>query len=271
MRKIGMDELRQKQMEVLDYVAAFCDENGIRYWIEGGTLLGAIQHKGYIPWDDDIDIAMLREDYTRFRKEFPEKSRDPKFVFRCAEDDKTWHLPFGKVMNTETLFLQDGHDLGINIDIFPMDDAPDDDALMDKMYRKRDRLKVLNAAQQNTGKPSGNVLRRAAVYCIRLVLRCFPDYYFIRKIAKNAVKYDGKGYENLGHFTAESKMKHLSKHAVDETIEVPFEDRTYKAPKGYDVWLRSCFGDYMQLPPEKDRKRHTYEAFVKEADEVGHE
>ncbi len=89
MRKIGMDELRQKQMEVLDYVAAFCDENGIRYWIEGGTLLGAIRHKGYIPWDDDIDIAMLREDYTRFRKEFPEKSRDPKFVFRCAEDDKT--------------------------------------------------------------------------------------------------------------------------------------------------------------------------------------
>lgn len=77
MRKIGMDELRQKQMEVLDYVAAFCDENGIRYWIEGGTLLGAIRHKGYIPWDDDIDIAMLREDYTRFRKEFPEKSRDP--------------------------------------------------------------------------------------------------------------------------------------------------------------------------------------------------
>lgn len=62
MRKIGMDELRQKQMEVLDYVAVFCDENGIRYWIEGGTLLGAIRHKGYIPWDDDIDIAMLRED-----------------------------------------------------------------------------------------------------------------------------------------------------------------------------------------------------------------
>ena len=84
MRKIGMDELRQKQMEVLDYVASFCDENGIRYWIEGGTLLGAIRHKGYIPWDDDIDIAMLREDYTRFRKEFPEKSRDPKFVFRCS-------------------------------------------------------------------------------------------------------------------------------------------------------------------------------------------
>lgn len=83
-------------------------------------------------------------------------------MFRCAEDDKTWHLPFGKVMNTESLFLQDGHDLGINIDIFPMDDAPDDDALMDKMYRKRDRLKVLNAAQQNTGKPSGNVLRREA-------------------------------------------------------------------------------------------------------------
>ena len=119
MRKIGMDELRQKQMEVLDYVAAFCDENGIRYWIEGGTLLGAIRHKGYIPWDDDIDIAMLREDYTRFRKEFPEKSRDPKFVFSCAEDDKTWHLPFGTGMNTESLFLQDGHDLASTSIFFP--------------------------------------------------------------------------------------------------------------------------------------------------------
>lgn len=73
MRKIGMDELRQKQMEVLDYVSSFCDQQGIRYWIEGGTLLGAIRHKGYIPWDDDIDIAMLRKDYDWFRKAFPEK------------------------------------------------------------------------------------------------------------------------------------------------------------------------------------------------------
>ena len=99
MRKIGMDELRQKQIEVLDYVSSFCDQQGIRYWIEGGTLLGAIRHKGYIPWDDDIDIAMLRKDYDWFRKAFPEKNQNSKFVFRCAEDDRDWHLPFGKVMD----------------------------------------------------------------------------------------------------------------------------------------------------------------------------
>ncbi len=267
MRKIGMDELRQKQMEVLDYVSSFCDQQGIRYWIEGGTLLGAIRHKGYIPWDDDIDIAMLRKDYDWFRKAFPEKNQNSKFVFRCAEDDRDWHLPFGKVMDMETLFLQDGHDLGINIDIFPMDDAPDDDRIFDHMYKKRDRLKVLNAAQQNTNPPSGNFLRKTVVCGIRVILHCFPKYYFIRKIAKNAVKYNGKGYECIGDFTSESRMKHLSKHVVDELVEVQFEDRIYKAPKGYDKWLRACFGDYMKLPPEKERKRHTYEAFVKEAKE----
>ena len=125
----------------------------------------------------------------------------------------------------------------------------------------------MTAAQQNTNPPSGNFLRKTVVYGIRVILHCFPKYYFIRKIAKNAVKYNGKGYECIGDFTSESRMKHLSKHVVDELVEVQFEDRIYKAPKGYDKWLRACFGDYMKLPPEKERKRHTYEAFVKEAKE----
>lgn len=268
MRKIGMDELRQKQMEVLDYVTKFCDENDICYVLVGGTLLGSVRHKGYIPWDDDIDIGMLREDYDRFSEVFPQKCDKIGYIFKSPELDKCWHLPFGKVMDMNTLFVQDGHDLGINIDVFPYDDTPDDPELAARMYKMRDTLKSVNAAQMNRKRPSGNLLRRIAVYCIRFVLHMFPDYYFIHKISTRARKYEGKGYDFFGTFAGESLAPPCEKRIMRERVTSPFEDREYKIPKDYDTWLRAYYGDYMTLPPESQRKRHTYEAFVAEEGEV---
>lgn len=268
MRKIGMNELRQKQMEVLDYVTKFCDENDICYVLVGGTLLGSVRHKGYIPWDDDIDIGMLREDYERFTELFPKFCDKPGYVFKCCELDKNWHIPFGKVMDMNTLFVQDGHNLGINIDVFPYDDTPDDPELAARMYKMRDTLKSVNAAQMNRKRPSGNLLRRIAVYCIRFVLHMFPDYYFIHKISTRARKYEGKGYDFFGTFAGESLAPPCEKRIMRERVTSPFEDREYKIPKDYDTWLRAYYGDYMTLPPESQRKRHTYEAFVAEEGEV---
>lgn len=268
MRKIGMDELRQKQMEILDYVTAFCDENDICYVLVGGTLLGSVRHKGYIPWDDDIDIGMLREDYERFSELFPKKCDKPGYVFQSPELDKRWHLPFGKVMDMNTLFLQDGHNLGINIDIFPYDDAPNDPKAVTRMYAIRDRLKYLNAAQINKSRPSGNALRRLVVYCIRFVLHLLPKYYFIQRLSYSAQKYAGKGYEFFGTFAGESLAPPCEKSIMRDRITAAFEDREYKIPRDYDTWLRAYYGDYMTLPPESERKRHTYEAFVAEEGEV---
>lgn len=268
MRKIGMDELRQKQMEILDYVTAFCDANDICYILEGGTMLGAVRHKGYIPWDDDIDIGMLREDYDRFVAIFPQKCDKPGYVLGTPELDKKWHIPFGKVMDMNTLFVQDGHDLGINIDIFPYDDAPTDPKSVAKMYKQRDRLKFLSAAQMTRKRPSGNILRRLVVYCLRFVLHCFPDYYFIHRLYKKVQQYNGKSLDRVGDFLGESEAPPCEKRIVHERMEVPFEDRMYKIPTDYDTWLTAWFGDYMTLPPENERKRHTYEAFVAEDGEV---
>lgn len=169
MRKIDMGELREKQMQILDYVAQFCDEHGIRYIIEGGTMLGAIRHGGYIPWDDDIDVGMLREDYQRFIELFSQEAKDG-YVFACSETTEGWHLPFGKVMDTNTLLVQDGHNLGINIDIFPYDDAPEDPQVMKKMYDTRDRLKVLNAIQCSKENPLA--IRSSGWRYMEFVLRC---------------------------------------------------------------------------------------------------
>lgn len=268
MRKIGMDELRQKQMEILDYVADFCDANDICYILDGGTLLGAVRHGGYIPWDDDIDIGMLREDYDRFVALFPAKCDKPGYVLGTPELDKNWHIPFGKVMDMNTLFVQDGHDLGINIDIFPYDEAPDDPKIVAKMYKARDRLKYISAAQMNRNPPSGNILRRLVVHCLRFVLHMFPDYYFIRRLYKKMQRWKGKGYSGVGEFSGESEAPLRRKSVVRERREARFEDRVYKIPIDYDTWLTGCYGDYLTLPPENERKRHTYEAFVAEEGEV---
>lgn len=264
MRKIGMDELRQKQMEILDYVSKFCDENNICYILEGGTLLGAVRHKGYIPWDDDIDIGMLREDYERFTELFPKLCDKPGYIFKCCELDKNWHLPLGKVMDMNTLFVQDGHDLGINIDVFPYDDVPEDEKIASRMYKTRDFLKLVSAAQMNKERPSGNLLRRIAVYCIRFVLHMFPDYYFIHLEERKSQKWNRKNLDTVGNFAGESVPPPVRKQVLRDRIYAQFEDREYKIPRDYDTWLSSWYGDYMTLPPVEKRKQHTFEAYMKD-------
>ena len=133
MKKITVEELKKFQLEILGVVADFCEKNNIKYWIDSGTLLGAIRHKGYIPWDDDIDVGMLREDYNKFSKIFNEKNNRYKFV--CIENTPDLFVPHGKVCDTTTeLYEPDetGHKTSINIDIFVYDNAPDDDKQVKK-------------------------------------------------------------------------------------------------------------------------------------------
>lgn len=264
MKEVGIAQLREKQMEILDHVTRFCDENDIRYILEGGTLLGAIRHGGYIPWDDDIDIGMLREDYEKFSALFPEKNTKSQMVFVDPEQDKSWHLPFGKVINVDTLFIQDGHEFGINIDIFPYDDAPEDEKTVAKMYKKRDWLKVLHVSQNRTEKPSGSIVRRWVVYGLRLGLKLFPKNFFTRRIVKNAKKFNNKGCLRCGDFVGESKMHPCPKSWVTDRTTADFEGKAYNVPQDYDRFLTNYFGDYMQLPPESERKRHMYKAYIKE-------
>ena len=262
MKKIEVDELREIQIRVLDEVADFCDEHGIQYWLDCGTLLGAVRHKGYIPWDDDIDIGMLREDYNRFITEFNVSHKGSNFEFRSIETHLDWHLPFGKVMDTTTLFIQDGFEFGINIDVFPFDDVPNDRKLLNKIYKKRDKLKTLDVARRNRKKPSGGFIRRTIVHCIRFVLHRFPEFYFVHKLSQEAQKNNNKGLKNIGIIVGDS-TRCSSKLWISAVTEATFEGKKYKIPKDYDLWLKDIFGpQYMQLPPENKRKRHSFEAYV---------
>lgn len=260
MKKIDNNELRSIQIEILDVVADFCDENEINYWIDGGTLLGAIRHKGYIPWDDDIDIGMLRADYNRFVKLF--NLENTRYHLECIENNKYYHLPFGKVVDTNTILYEpdeNGFKFSINVDIFVYDNAPNDDIKVKYMYCIRDFLRANYYLQTANKSIRGSLIKSVLAHMISKLYRLVPSNYFLTKMIENSKRYEDKNVERVGNFVGWSKIM-CSKSVFDSFIDVEFEGKKYKAPVGYDEWLRSFYGDYMQLPPEE--KRVTHHSFV---------
>ena len=276
MRRIELDELRQLELEILDYVAKFCDEHEITYWLDFGTLIGAIRHKGYIPWDDDIDISMMRADYDKFIKLFCAE-KTGKYEMHCMDNDKNHEFLFGYVQNKETLIyehlklyehLKPKPESGIKVDIFIYDNAPDDQAETEKMFRKRDFYRRITELRTKKRKPQGNIFRRICAYAVRLLNKIifspFPVSYFVKKATKIIRKYESVPTKRTACFTSWHSVA-VDKHIFDSFIDVEFKGRKYKAPIGYDELLRAHYGDYMQLPPVEERvPKHEITAYMLE-------
>ena len=283
MRRIELEELRHLELEILDYVATFCDEHEITYWLDFGTLIGAIRHKGYIPWDDDIDISMMRADYERFMKLFnDEQTSESKYEMYCIENDHQYGLLFGKVQNNETIIyehrkIKNEHDTselmkkkhrGVKIDIFIYDNVPDDKNEAERIFRKRDFYRKITELRRKTRKPKGNLFRIVCSYMLRCLCRIMfsplPVNYFLVKATKLFSKNESVPVKCVSCFTSWYSAA-IDKHVFDSFIDVEFEGRKYKAPIGYDELLRAYYGDYMQLPPVEERKlKHEIIAYVHE-------
>lgn len=266
MRKIEVEELKKIQIQILDVVDTYCRNNKVNYWIDTGTLLGAVRHKGYIPWDDDIDLGMLRKDYEVFVEKFNKSNNR----YKCCTMENTYDFPFAfaKVMDTETVLYEpnkeEGIKLSINIDIFVYDNAPDDVEQLKAMYDDRDKNINWYRRRILPKWTSGSKIKKIIRYIFCLLLKIVPRHFFVNKINKNIKQYDETDTGYVGNFTSDSKIL-CSKEAFDSFIDIEFEGKKYKAPIGYDKWLRAFYGDYMQLPPvEKRVSRHSFEAYVKE-------
>ena len=267
MKKIELEELKKIQIKILDYVDEFCKNNSINYWLDCGTLLGAIRHKGYIPWDDDIDIGMLRDDYEKFMKLF-NKYNDSQYKFHCYEIDNEWHLPYGKILDENTIMYEPDEKTGIKqsvfIDLFVYDNAPNDEKELNKMYKKRDLYKKLNNLQIYSGfyiekKNKYNFIR----YPIHLLMQLFPKRYFVKKGIELSKKYSNEETTRIGNFTSSTKIC-CNKDIFNIFVKVEFEGKKYLAPVGYDEWLKSFYGDYMKLPPKEKRvSHHRFVAYYK--------
>jgi len=260
MREIQILELRKIQIEILKELVQFCDDNQIRYFLCGGTLLGAVRHKGYIPWDDDIDIMILRKDYLRLIELY--KNNDNFTLFSCNKTPK-YPFPFAKLSKNNSILKEETNvkfSMGINIDIFPIDSLPANNKLLKRHFRIITLYRFLwfgkaNLIFRNTTNP-----RKIPMKMILKLLSFFVSYSYINKrIDKLAQSYDFEnsdfaGITVWGYGTKERCCKAI----YENTIKLEFEGLQFDAPANYKEYLSNVYGDYMQLPSEDKRNTHHF-------------
>lgn len=262
MKEVEIDAYKRIPLEIMSEVAEFCEYNKINYSLAYGSLLGAVRHKGYIPWDDDIDIYMLREDYEKFRKMF----NSPQYKIIDIRSNSNYPICVSKVYDIRTFYYFKNRikrGWGLFIDIFVLDNIPDDNVERNKWFKKIDDLKELNSLKNSDfcGMWFTNGYRRRLKM---LISRLIPvsSAYIHRKIEELSIKYNGLSTK----FIASSiKKDHLYRREWFDNYEMlEFEGRKFKVSKCYDQILKTLYGDYMQLPPEEQRvPKHNMKAYYK--------
>ena len=267
MREIGIEALRQIEIRLLKNVSHFCEEKGLRYFLTGGSLLGAIRHKGFIPWDDDIDIVMPREDYEIFVKTFCSEQDNYKVVSCYNQND--YYLPFAKVVDANTVLvekLEHNSTIGVFLDVFPLDFFDFTERQINSFYwKQRKRIKLLSAKTSPLSKIQKN--KRVLAAIMKGLCFAIPANMIAKSIDKHAKKFScTKGrVACVAVAMTYGKKEFLNAMFFDEYLEVQFQDCVFRAPKGYDGVLRSYYGNYMELPPPNKRvTHHDFRAYYKE-------
>ena len=258
---ISLDELKQIQLDILTKVHDFCVKNNIDYFLSYGTLIGAIRHKGYIPWDDDIDIEMTRPNYEKFLKSFNGAYRELEVY--APELDWNYYAPYANVCDNRTILKEkgighNGRVLGIKIDVFPIDGLPSDEALYDKMFKKSRLYNSLLVYNQRDFSQFINSMKSLNLKdCFKWIVGHTVPHSLIQKwMYKLATQYNYSSAKKAGLITFTPVKYSVDKSCFEHYIEVEFEGRTFYTIKDYDMYLRLLYGDYMQLPPIEERIPH---------------
>ena len=267
MKEIGIGELRELQMQILDYVDAFCRKHDIKYTISGGTLLGAVRHGGYIPWDDDMDIQMLRSEYIRFLEVWQQQQHPYEFI--CVEYGNGMGYPFGKIFNPKTITITGKLcRTGVFIDVFPLDFIVDN---KDFVLRHRKNLKLNRQRCMLIEQAKGNVknlgwkTRLRMFFTKRTVKSCDELAREMNKIAQERNKEEIHPF--VFEMVAGTRCKSpMPSELFEDYTDVAFENRKYMSVSDSHTYLKLSFGDYMVLPPLSKRISHSFKAFWLEQD-----
>lgn len=268
MKKIELEELKQIELQILIELDRICRENKITYYLDGGTLIGAVRHKGFIPWDDDIDVCMPRCDYEKFKIII----RDNYKYKLLDEDEPDYYYSFGKLVDNRTVLIE--HDsiyhprnLGVNIDIFPLDGMPEDSYELDKHYDDIQlQKKILILCGSKGVKFRKNIL---------LWWKDFALWWPNRKLNMDELKYKFRCTVQKYDFNNSSmiisggsvygRKDIIPKKFFRGTTELEFGGHSFYTMSGYDGYLTHYYNDYMQLPPiEKQKSHHHFTAYWKE-------
>lgn len=268
MKPISFEEHKQVQLDILFEFADFCEKNNLKYFLAFGSLLGAVRHKGYIPWDDDIDVWMPRPDYDRFIEVFRNKNENENYSI-CVPSEKISKHSFLKLYNNRSFKIESGvkydnNYLGVDIDIWPLDAQPDDYNEYKKWFKKL-RFQYLLFFARISNLSYGSFVRRLKVFLLKCV--CGTKKHILAKTDKlhNRYTYDNAKYIGTVICYFDSINQRFEKEWFENFVMLDFEGQKFRAPKEYDKVLTQQYGDYMKLPPiEQQVTHHCNNVFWKE-------
>ena len=258
MRRIDdIQELRQIQMGILDEVHRYCEAHGLRYFLSSGTLIGAVRHKGYIPWDDDIDIYMPRQDYEAFLQSY----HDEKGIYRAINPstESHYYYTFAKVVDQRTHMVEketEGYEIGVYMDIFPVDFVTEDMQQRQRIFKQKKLLYKIRRCKISNSNPLQSRLAYIVYKCwpmsVRQIERKIRQLIVLHTPTPTVCNMTEAGPSIKGCFPADD---------IASSVDIEFEGKTYKTMIGYKDYLQRTYGDYMTLPPVEQRVTHKFEAY----------
>ena len=258
--ELSLPEIKVTAFAILKHFQDFCRNNNIQFYLSNGTLLGAVKYRAFIPWDDDIDVFVPREDYDRLIRLYDDSNRYRLF---SHEREASYKFPFAKLCDMTTRKEENNVDngvlLGIDIDIFPLDFCSK--SILTPNIQRKLRIYqkgcILSKFISSKGK---SLYKRFAIGCCKF----FGFEFFYNKLTETIERERAKGSEYMGclMWPIYGKREIIPAEVFSNVIEVEFEGENFPAPAGYDVYLRSLYGDYQKDPaPEQQKSHHQYKAY----------
>lgn len=256
-----MNILQTEILNIFKEIDKVCIKHNLRYYAIGGTCLGAVRHQGFIPWDDDLDIAMPRDDYEKFKKIAEDELPDHLKVFPELAGEHNV-LKFIKVHNVNTTFVEkivkDYTDkyIGVFVDIMPLDGIPSN-TFEKKLYygilHQLSRLDWNRKFYKETQQREDSNLKKTIWRILYYFEKKLPSNYFAELYIKLQKKYSYNDTKELAYTWHPEKKIIFSKGAFEDYVLLPFENYQMRCPVGYDEFLTALFGDYMKLPPKEQQ------------------
>ncbi|WMJ22937.1 LicD family protein [Paludicola sp. MB14-C6] len=262
---VDLKEFHDVLLEILIEFDRICRKYDIKYSLAWGTLLGAVRHQGFIPWDDDVDIIMPRKDYEKFLK-LSSQELNNNYFLQSINTETAYQYNITRIRKNNTAMIYSnwknaGFHQGIYMDISPIDHIPDDEKLFAKQKRKIIFLTPIRAARnKDVFFNCGLNLNKFVKSILYVVLNCFPRKYCQRKEYEAITKYNDSRTKRVGLISeggvllnTPADLRPFDSKVLDEFVDIEFEGRQFLATKYYDEMLKFWYGDYMQLPPKEQQ------------------